>query len=106
MEDIVWLIFSALATFRLAEMFVIDDGLFDVFANLRGWANNTPFDNGIRRNISTLLSCVHCIGIWFSIIFGVAFYIINGVTIFDAFVFTFAVAGLQSLLSNNFGRAE
>jgi hypothetical protein len=102
---LVWLILSALAAFRLAELFVIDDGPFDVFSNLRGWANKPPLDeHAIRRTLAGILSCVHCAGLWICIIFGVVFYLSNSTTITESILFTFAVAGLQSVLAIQFGR--
>jgi hypothetical protein len=104
-----------LVSFRLSEMFVIDDGPFDIFTNLRGWFNRAAFDNSLRRNIANALMCVHCTGIWISFALGFIFYLANnvfvytqsaGVTLFDAVLFSFAIAGGQSVLSGAFGRSR
>jgi hypothetical protein len=102
----IWFIIYALTAFRISELFVIDDGPFEIFLSLRGWANRAPFDNSLRRNLSNVLSCVHCFGFWVSLLFGVVFYFSNDVTVVDAVLFALGVAGFQSLLANKFGRGE
>jgi hypothetical protein len=104
MSDILSLVLYALVAFRLAELLVIDNGPFDVFASLRGWANRAPFNNGLRRNLANILTCVHCSGFWISLALGAIFYFTNGSVVFSI-LFAFAVAGLQSLLANNLGRS-
>ena len=100
----IWFIIYALAAFRISELFVIDDGPFEIFLSLRGWANRSPFNNSLRRNLANVLSCVHCVGFWVSLVFGVVFYLSNDVTVIDAVLFALGVAGLQSLLANKLGR--
>ena len=98
-----------LVAFRLSEMFVVDDGAFDMFANLRGWFNRALDDNSLRRNIANALMCVHCTGIWVSLALGIVYYLTNngaGVAVFDAILFSLAVAGGQSVLSAAFGRSQ
>lgn len=103
----IWFIIYSLAAFRLAELFVIDDGPFDVFVNLRGWAfNSGKPTNVLRRNLYNVLSCVHCTGLWISLIFGFVFYFANDVTVADSVLFALGVAGLQSIMSGNFGRGR
>lgn len=96
------LLICALAVFRLSEMFVIDDGMFDIFINIRGWFNKAPMDSkGLRRTIANGLTCVHCVGIWFSILLSA---ILFHSSIMDFIVSFLAIAGLQSLMANNLGR--
>jgi hypothetical protein len=97
-------ILYALGAFRLAELFVIDDGPFEMFAYLRGWANRAPFNNGIRRNLANVLTCVHCTGLWVSLALGFVYHFTNESTVVFSILFALAVAGLQSLFSGNFGR--
>lgn len=92
----------ALVTFRLAELFVIDDGPFDMFMNLRGWFNQAPFEShGLRRTLANLLSCVHCAGIWIALLLTFTLPFTNAL---DFFIWFLAIAGLQSLLAGNLGR--
>jgi len=94
-----WLILSALAAFRLAELLVIDDGPFDVFYFFRGWSMS---QNPILKTIGTGLNCVHCTGLHVSILFAVCYFFQN-VYIFGALL-ALAIAGLQSILAGNVGR--
>ena len=97
-----WLILSALAAFRLAELLVIDDGPWDVFSYLRGMHVRVPFDNSIRRQFINVLQCVHCAGFYLSVLFAICYFFQN-VYIFGA-LFALAIAGLQSILAGNVGR--
>lgn len=99
------LVIYSLICFRLSEMLVIDDGMFDMFAELRGWFNRAPFDNSLRRNIANALMCVYCTGVWVSFGLGVIYHLTNESTVIQSILFTLAVAGLQSLLADKFSRA-
>jgi len=102
---LIWLIVYALVAFRLSELVVIDDGPFDIFFNLRGWANKPPTETIIRGALAGLLSCVHCVGLWLSLAFGLVYYFSNAATVTDSLLFAFAVAGLQSILAHKLGRS-
>lgn len=105
MSDILSLCLYALVAFRLAELLVIDSGPFDVFTSLRGWANRAPFNNGLRRNLANVLTCVHCAGLWISLALGVAYHFTHDAPVLYSILFALAVAGLQSLIANNLGRS-
>ncbi len=98
------LIFATLATFRLAEMLVVDDGPFEIFINLRGWLDKPRAGSMLvyhLRNLARgLVTCAHCAGVWISLLFSFVF----THSPIDFFVFWFAVAGLQSILLNKLGR--
>jgi hypothetical protein len=98
------LILYSLVCFRLSEMLVIDDGPFDAIAELRGWFNRAPFDNSLRRNIANALSCVYCTGVWVAFGLGVVYHLTHESGIIQSLIFSLAVAGLQSVLSDKFGR--
>lgn len=106
MVILVWLLLGSLMAFRLAELLVVDDGPFDVFVSLRGWANRAPRDNGIRRNLANVLECAHCAGLWISISIGIVFYFESSpsVSFIEAVLLAFSIAGLQSILANKVGR--
>ena len=94
-----WLILSALASFRLSEMFVIDNGPFDVFMYFRGWSiSNNPF----RKLIGGIFNCVHCAGFYTSLFFVGLYYWQSELSI--ALLAVFAVAGVQSILARLIGR--
>jgi hypothetical protein len=96
------LLLYALVTFRLAELFVVDDGPFEIFMSLRGWFNRAPLDSkGIRRTIANALQCVHCMGIWLALALT---FTLPYNTVTDFIIYFLAIAGLQSLISGNYGR--
>lgn len=100
------LILYSLVSFRMSEMLVIDDGPFDAFAELRGWFNCAPFDNSLRRNVANALSCVHCTGVWVAFGLGVVYHLAHESGLIQSLIFTLAIAGLQSVLSDKFGRTK
>ena len=66
-------ILLALAVFRVAEMFVFDNGPANLFWKLRAWtgmydrdADGDPYANAtpLQVNVGALLSCVHCFSVW------------------------------------------
>lgn len=95
-----WLILAVLASFRLAEMFVIDDGPFDVFMYLRGWSLS---NNALLRTIGGIFNCVHCAGVYTSLFFCLGYFWQNTFSII--LLSTFAVAGMQSILAHYIGRS-
>jgi len=99
-----WLIVCALAAFRLAEMVVIDDGPFDAFFYLRGWANKPPTGTVFRGMMAGLLGCIYCAGFWMAILVGLLFFTQNSIC--QLILFILATAGLQSILARNVGRAS
>ena len=101
---LVWLTLYALVAFRLSELLVIDDGPFEIFLSVRSWFNAAPYNNGIRRNISNVLMCVHCTGFWISLGLGIIYYFSAHSTMIEAVLFGVAVAGAQSILANKAGR--
>lgn len=101
-----YLIIGALAAFRLAELIVIDNGPFDIFVRIRGYLYQEqiplPEKNRFLSAISPTFQCVHCLGLWISIPITCAYFVHN--FYLDGFILYLAIAGLQSILSHNFGR--
>lgn len=97
------LLLYALVTFRLAELFVVDDGPFEIFVTLRGWFNRAPQDKGLRRTIAEALQCVHCLGIWIALALT---FTLPYQSLLDFFIWFLAIAGIQSLLACNLGRTK
>lgn len=106
MNLIVELIFYSLVAFRISELLVIDEGPFEIFMSLRGWANGAPFDNSMRRNVANVLECVHCTGMWVSLLLGILYYFFHVTGPLTAILFAIATAGLQSILANKLGRSS
>ena len=98
--DPIPIVLSALAVFRLAELFVYDDGPFYVFTDLRGWS---LLSNRWLRTIGQALNCVHCTGLYLSALFAIPFFLQS---LYSGLLAWFAIAGIQSILSNRFGRGS
>lgn len=100
-----FLILAVLAAFRLAEMVAIDAGPFNIFFELRSWANDTDFANwNIKRTFHDAIACVHCSGVYF------AFFITIGYLLWPEvaalIIFPIAIAGAQSLIAGRYGRQD
>jgi hypothetical protein len=92
------ILLSALAVFRLAELFVYDEGPFEIFSRLRGWV---LLSNPLLRTMGQALSCVYCTGLYLSALFAIPFFLQS---LYFGIVAVFAIAGIQSVLANRFGR--
>lgn len=98
-----FLVLAALAAFRLAELVAIDEGPFDMFYELRSWANDCPINNrNIKRSFSNALTCVHCAGMYFALFIVIAYVFSPKIT--ALIIFPSAIAGLQSIIASRFGR--
>lgn len=95
------LVLAALAVFRAAELFSVDDGPFAVFKRLRKFlgqkaAGATELD--FWYNLAALVNCPFCIGVWLS---AVMYLLIVYQTPLGDFVLTvLAISGLQSFLTS------
>jgi len=98
-SPVTWLVLSAIAAHRVAELFVLDDGPFEIFIELRGWSVHP---NPILKTIGSALTCVHCTGIYVSALFAVFYFVQNVYTV--GIILLFAIAGLQSIVSGKLGR--
>ena len=63
------LIIMALATWRLASMFVSEDGPFDIFRRIRSLFGVTHHDDGTiaripDKSLSKLFTCIWCMSVW------------------------------------------
>ena len=89
---------AILATFRLARLFVVDDGPDDVFLKLRVWAG--VYDIGQNgepsRWAGRLLSCQFCVGIWCAMF--VAPLVLFATTPGDIILMWLGIAGGQALI--------
>ena len=69
MVDICELLILVLATWRLASMFVSEDGPFDVFRRIRSLFGVTHHDDGSvaqipDRTLAKLFTCMWCMSVW------------------------------------------
>jgi hypothetical protein len=106
MGALTFVILAALAAFRLAELFVVDNGPYDILVHLRGYLFQEgvplPQVSRIRRKIGGVFQCVHCLGLWLAIPLTLIYYIHN--FYLDAVIVYLAICGLQSIFAHNLGR--
>lgn len=104
-----WLAMATLATFRLAEMVVNEEGPGAVFVRLRAATGMYDYDasgkpyqhaNGIQRTLGGILSCVFCAGVWFAALATALLFVVYGLQLPIPFyiVFGMAAAGGQAIL--------
>jgi hypothetical protein len=89
---------AVLACYRLARLFVKDDGPGDVFLKLRQWAGvyRRGANGKIESSMGRLLECQHCVGVWVA---APMVFLAFGLRPWDELVLLWlAVAGLQSLV--------
>lgn len=89
------LIMLALAAYRLARMFAMEDGPFDVFVRIRA-----RFDPLQTTWLGRGVNCPLCVGFWASL-FALAVWFIPGVG--PIIVTWWAVAGLQTIVQRVIG---
>jgi hypothetical protein len=89
---------AVFACYRLARLFVKDDGPGDVFLKLRRWAGvyRRGANGKIESSMGRLLECQHCAGLWTAI---PVIFLTFGLRPWTQMVLLWlAVAGLQSVL--------
>jgi hypothetical protein len=95
---------AALALYRVARMFTLEDGPFGLFDRFRLWlgkrAGNSE-SHGLAWTLAELFNCPHCIGVWLALLFAPA--AIWPSRVGDGILIILALAGLQSYLT---GRGE
>ena len=66
MTDALRIALAALATYRLAQLFTIDDGPHDIFFRLRAWAGVYVYgeDGRPATNWGRLWACPYCVGMY------------------------------------------
>jgi hypothetical protein len=100
-----FLVLAILASFRLAEMVAVDAGPFNIFFELRSWANDTDFGNwNLRRTFHDAIACVHCSGLYFAFVIVIGYMAWPKVA--ALIIFPLAIAGGQSLIAGRFGRQD
>lgn len=89
---------AALATWRLAQFVVHDDGPFDVLFRLRRWLGRYELDDeGMAvSGVGRFLSCPHCWGKWLGL--GLAALCLWPSWWGDLVIGAWALAGAQSVL--------
>lgn len=97
----------ALASYRAARLVVFDTIAEPFRRRLSLWAYPGDKRHRVREWLVDLTSCPHCIGWWWSMIAAIVWLTATGWPgVWQAAVFAWAVAGLQSLLSSVSARLE
>ena len=97
MESIARFFMLVLVSYRVSEIISVDDGPYDIFLRLRvGSARMAVQGSNFWRNVSNLLHCPFCVGIWISFIIS-PFYFIRG-TFMDFIFLAIAIAGAQCFM--------
>ena len=61
---------AVFAVYRLSALLAFDDGPADVFLRIRGAAGAYQYgeDGRPARAVGRLVSCPHCLGVWFAVL--------------------------------------
>ena len=92
---------AILSIYRLAQLFVYDDGPREIFSKLRiyfGKRAAGKSSNNVYWNLAYLINCPYCLGIWFALI--VSFLVIFPTVVGDLFILIFGIAGGQTFLQS------
>jgi hypothetical protein len=94
---------TILSVYRVAELFSVDDGPTGIFRRLRSFFGRKAADNGANNGdynlwvqMTALISCPFCIGVWLSFM-SVIFVAIPSL-VGDLFLIGFGIAGAQTFL--------
>jgi hypothetical protein len=102
-SELIRLIITALAIYRLSQLFSEDDGPGFIFKRLRAWTDRKAKVQqdvgqplGFWCNLDEGLNCPFCIGIYIAV--GCALLLLWGNYWADLFLLIFGLAGTQSFL--------
>lgn len=100
------ILLAILATYRLAQMVVFDDGPLFIFAHLREWSDRNAKaeqDDGIKRGVMSSITdglhCPYCVGVWAAVVCTIL--VKYPSKIGDFFLYLLAIAGGQSIIERN-----
>ena len=98
MSETLRVLLAAFAVYRLSALVAFDDGPGDVFLKLRGAAGAYQYgeDGRPARAVGRLVSCPHCLGVWFAA--GCAALVVWRTSIGDAALLILGLAGAASWL--------
>lgn len=95
--ELVMLLVSGLASWRLTYMLIEDDGPLDVFAKFRKFVGVTYDEHGYpvpKTSFSKGLMCFYCQSIWWGFIFGLSYVFLREATLLLAFPFALSTVAL------------
>jgi len=97
-------VLAALATWRLAQFIVYDDGPFDLMFTIRRWCRRYEIgqDGMSVSGVGRMLECEHCVGKWTAL---VALFLVLRPTLWgDILLGWWALAGIQSIIEAKIGK--
>lgn len=99
---------AALATWRLTQFLVIDDGPFDLLFRLRAKVGRYDLDpaDGYspKTALGRLFECAHCMGKWVGL--ALALLVVFPTKVGDVILTALALAGAQSMIEEKRGCHE
>ena len=97
------LILAALSTYRLAELFALDNGPYDMFKVIRyALGRKASEGNSTWKTLADLVDCPFCLGIWFAVLAGAG--VIYPTNPGDILLILLGIAGLQAFLEGITGK--
>lgn len=98
MSEAVRFILAVFAVYRLSALFALDDGPGDLFLRIRSAAGAYQYgeDGRPARAVGRLVSCPHCLSVWFAVLAGIAVLLPSRAG--DAMILLFGLAGAASWL--------
>ena len=92
------IILAVFTGFRLVELFVYDDGPWDIFKRFRLFLMERASDGGsLDKNLYNLFICPHCLGLWIAVF--VSIFVLWHTSLSDTFLLIVGIAGAISALS-------
>jgi len=95
---IVRVILGILASYRITNLFVFDDGPFDVFKGIRAIVGKIAARNMKLKGLAILFNCPFCLGMWVSALMSLL--VLFPSAIGDVGMLVFAIAGGQDFLTS------
>lgn len=92
-------ILAFLSVYRLSILLKYEEGPDKSLSNLRSYlGRKAAVGNKIDRFLADVTDCVHCSGVWFSLLTAICVLLPNAVT--DFLLLWFGIAGAQEFLIN------
>lgn len=99
MNEFLRIFLAIFACYRLSQLLVIDNGPFDIFLVIRRKAGILASEDvKWAKEISNLLTCPYCVGMWMSLLLSMFILIPNPA--FDFILLILGLAGAQTFLQS------
>lgn len=89
-------VLACLTVYRLSQLFVLDDGPYDMFKQIRSFLGRRANTNSTWKTLADLFNCPFCLGVWFA---GLAVPTVIYPTLYaDIVLLWLGISGLQAFL--------